>query len=156
MSVTYVIIGSDNLNPWCLIVSWTLRSKFHSNLDQNTIFIEDNQFANAVCIMVAIISRPQCDNITNTGTLDNVKCGRQTASFVVVTALAQPSCFGQCEDHRSMGFIFFIFALPEASFCTLCHGHFLYIARRKVRFIKYPVRLSCRSMWHCLLKLWIV
>ena len=46
------------LNQHWLIVNWTLMSKLHWNLNQNTkFFIHDNAYENAVCEMATILSR---------------------------------------------------------------------------------------------------
>ena len=46
------------LNQWWLILNWALRNKFQWKSNQNTqLFIQKSVFKNAVCEMVAILSR---------------------------------------------------------------------------------------------------
>ena len=48
-------------NQCCIIVNWTPGNKLQWNHNQNVyIFIQENAFANVVCEMTTIFSRPQC------------------------------------------------------------------------------------------------
>ena len=59
------IITCHYLNQWCIIVNQTLIIKLQSNCIQNShIFIQENAFENVVWKMSAIMSRPQCANLT--------------------------------------------------------------------------------------------
>ena len=59
------IITCHYLNQWCIIVNQTLINKLQSNCIQNShIFIQENAFENVVWKMSAIMSRPQCANLT--------------------------------------------------------------------------------------------
>ena len=52
------------LNKCWFIINSTLRSEFQWNFMQTTnIFNQENAFQNSVCKMVAILLRPQCDNM---------------------------------------------------------------------------------------------
>ena len=59
------IITCHYLTQWCIIVNQTLINKLQSNCIQNShIFIQENAFENVVWKMSAIMSRPQCANLT--------------------------------------------------------------------------------------------
>ena len=48
------------------IVNWILGNKLQWNSDRNSnIFIQENTFESVVCEMAAILSRPQCFNVTS-------------------------------------------------------------------------------------------
>ena len=50
-----------NLNQSLHIGNWSLGNKFQGNLNQNTtIFIQENQYENVICKMMAILSMPPC------------------------------------------------------------------------------------------------
>ena len=60
-----------NFNPsmdkYCPIVNWTPWNKPQWNINRNSyIFIQENAFQNTVCEMAAILSRPQCVNLSFT------------------------------------------------------------------------------------------
>ena len=60
---------SHYLNQCWSIVNWTLKNKLYWIFNRNhNIYIQETAFKNAVCEMVAILSRPQCVNITFCGT----------------------------------------------------------------------------------------
>ena len=70
VSVLYTVIGLDNgLSPdrhkamiWtnASIMLITPFRKRQWHLNQNTIFLEENEYQNVVCKMAAILSRPEC------------------------------------------------------------------------------------------------
>ena len=54
---------NDLSNQCWLIVNWTPGNKFQWKFYQNTmVFFQQNAFENVVCIMMAILFRPQCVN----------------------------------------------------------------------------------------------
>ena len=56
---------SHYLNQCWNNINWTLRNKLQWNLNQNSyIFIQENAFDNVLWKMAAILSRPQCVNLT--------------------------------------------------------------------------------------------
>ena len=60
------IITCQYLNRWCIIVNQTHINKLQSKCIQNSnIFIQENAFENVVWKMSAIMSRPQCANLTH-------------------------------------------------------------------------------------------
>ena len=55
---------SHYLNQCWNVVNRTLGNRIQWNFNQNTmIFIQENGFENAVCKMVAMLSKPQCLNV---------------------------------------------------------------------------------------------
>ena len=61
----YNLVACHYANQCWLIVNWTLWDTFQWNSAQNTtICIQENWFENVICIMAAILIRPQCVNVS--------------------------------------------------------------------------------------------
>ena len=56
--ICYLIVTSHKLNRGCwLIINWILRNKLQSNLNQNTIFIQEKEYDNVTYKMVSILCK---------------------------------------------------------------------------------------------------
>ena len=76
------MVLSHYMNQWLLIVSYILRNKFQWNPNQNAIVI-----IHLIFKMVAILSRPQCDNWPCCYCTTNAKQSKLNSEHILLTIL---------------------------------------------------------------------